>query len=1116
MAIFSFVEKNIYLLFSVMLLAFFAATTSAAESMPPRLLWVGEESTGIGVSRTDGRPGVYIQTQSLDDVAADNSRGVVWLGTRTAVMQYRQDGTEIFRHLINVSIPSSSSTAASVSSAVVTTQNTINSRVRLSLDPSDGLVWIGSGRELLKLSYDNQEIFRIGGFGGITGVSVDVSDGSCWVAEAHKITKYAPDGTALFSVPAGESISITALAADPGSHALWVGTEEGLGKIDALGQELFRTGDIAGIRDMEVNMATGSLWIVTVNEVHKYSKDNQKLLTVPLCPSSQQNNVSATATVSSGTVNRQTAQSSTCSAEFTAIAVDSVDNTVWAATKDTLFKGSDAGDLLLQVPGYINIRALDIGLPKIGITITEPVDGAVFEASPITVRGTITDPTATVEVNGVQATVTNLDFEAAGVALASGNNIITATATNRARQKATDTVHITHNTPDSGALLVCPEAYLEQQPHPPVAGCAQQVPLGHVHYERGYILGRVNDTDATVVVDGIPLISGGYIYNRGRILQAGWTDTFFWARMRLSGPDGPYPVTVTMTPEQGSQTAATVTFIKDTIAPNIAITSPPDGIVTNSPTITVTGTVDDPAAVVQLDSDGANIPVTNGTFSFPYNMRPGEGIQYIGVSATDPALNRSSVVISVIRDTTPPQISITAPGEGTVTNSQTVNIAGTIIDQNLGTATVTVNTGAAQPLTMSGSGFTGTAALTNGINALLFTATDRAGNNSTLSRTVILDQEPPTATVTGITANAVLTGTATITVTASDILSGIRSVALIVDGVIGTTLTQGPYTFSLETFTLTPGNHTVTIRITDGAGNVTEQNFAVTVQHQFGIQIVSPPTRTTINKSTALIRGTINYPANQEIGVAVNGVPAEQQGNTFAAIVPLQQGPNTITATATNLYGIHEQATITINTESIQEQVRFTANPASGIMTTKADGTTSFETTMAIETAITGTIVNYSYDTNGDGIAEQQGATLTQITASYRTPGLYFPTITVTDTLGNTYTDTGIVNVLDRNTVDALLKAKWEGMKGAVLAGSIETALNYFIDTSKDRYRTIFNQIGGEGLTAIFSAFTDLITASVGTIDAQYEAIRQENGSASAYAVLFVKDRNGLWKIRAF
>jgi hypothetical protein len=59
-------------------------------------------------------------------------------------------------------------------------------------------------------------------------------------------------------------------------------------------------------------------------------------------------------------------------------------------------------------------------------------------------------------------------------------------------------------------------------------------------------------------------------------------------------------------------------------------------------------------------------------------------------------------------------------------------------------------------------------------------------------------------------------------------------------------------------------------------------------------------------------------------------------------------------------------------------------------------------------------------------------------TALVSTPGLYVVTARVTDAAGAVYTDSSAILVMDKAGLDALLKAKWNGMKAALAAGNIE------------------------------------------------------------------------------
>ncbi len=1084
-----------------------------------RSLWVGEKKSLAALDLNTGNKVLELSVEHVEDIAVDNSREVLWVGTRKEIIQYSFDGSMIFLHPLKKEKTDQEcglSMSADSEGNATGNHSKDHPRIRLSLDPSNGSLWYAGGCDVVKLAQDGKELFRIAMPQQVIDISVDVSDGSCWVGRKHHLSRYSGDGVLLLGFVIDSDNRVTSLAADPLAHALWIGTQKGLIKVDSIGQELFRTEEPRDIQDLEGNTVTGSLWLVSKKDVYKYRQDGQKLFLIPLCP--RESNISTAGAVdgvSSQCSSETDGNHESCPGTLVTLAVDSLEDTCWVATKKTLFRLSNDGTVQMKIPGFHQIEAIDIGMAKLGITIIEPVEGAVFTIPSMTVRGTVSAPGGVVEVNGTPAVVNNFEFEASNIILSAGTNTITASVQNIAHQSAKDTVQVSYEPPVTGpSLLVCPEPYIEQQVHEPIGGCSQQVLIGRIHYNYGLVLGLVDYTVTSLIIDGIN-ITPGYFYNSygNRRMYGEWKGSLFWGVMYFVGSDGAYPVAVTAMDAQGKTISATVTFIKDMVPPKITITSPADGTVTNKQTIAINGVVDDPSAIVTDDQTGAIIPTMNGAFTYEFDMGPTEGIQWIFVRATDEALNRDFGGVAIIRDTIPPQISTILPAGGMYTNSQTIALAGTIADQNPGTVSVTVNSSLPQFLTVSGTSYSGTASLTNGSNILIFTATDLAGNNSVLSRTVIVDRDPPEVAIASPSPNSSLTGTAVFSATATDTLSGIQSVTILIDSKITGTLIQPPYDIFIDTFALTPGSHSITARAADKAGNQTETSVTVTIPHQFGVQITAPLSGTTINRTAAIIQGTITLPVGREIGVRVNGIPAEQQGTGFAAIVPLLQSQNTITATATNIYGIEEQAIITVNTDTAQEQVRLIVNPASGIMTVQAGGTTGFVTFMSIETYLTDTVESYVWDLNGDGSAEQSGDLLTQMTATYQIPGLYFPTVMVTDTMGNVYTESAIVNVLDRSAMGSLFRAKWEGMKTVLAAGDIESSLSYFLLPVRDKYRRMFTELGHQTLNSIFSSNYDLKLDTLSDREAECGALRLENGKSYSYPVMFIKDADGLWKI---
>jgi len=74
------------------------------------------------------------------------------------------------------------------------------------------------------------------------------------------------------------------------------------------------------------------------------------------------------------------------------------------------------------------------------------------------------------------------------------------------------------------------------------------------------------------------------------------------------------------------------------------------------------------------------------------------------------------------------------------------------------------------------------------------------------------------------------------------------------------------------------------------------------------------------------------------------------------------------------------------------------------------------------------------------------------VTASYQQTGLYLTAVEVKDTTGNSYTDTAIVNVVDRGEMDNIFKSIWNGMKAKLGSQDIEGAIGYFTTGSQGRY----------------------------------------------------------------
>ena len=131
------------------------------------------------------------------------------------------------------------------------------------------------------------------------------------------------------------------------------------------------------------------------------------------------------------------------------------------------------------------------------------------------------------------------------------------------------------------------------------------------------------------------------------------------------------------------------------------------------------------------------------------------------------------------------------------------------------------------------------------------------------------------------------------------------------------------------------------------------------------------------------------------------------------------------------------------------------------------------------------------------------------------TEGVYTFTATAQAADGHTYTDSIAITVINKAQLDALLKAKWEGMKVAMLAGNIEGAVGYFAESSQNSFRQHFTQLYTK-LSEIVADMGLLRMVRVREHFAEYDLRTTRNGTTYSFQVLFIHDLDGIWKIRSY
>jgi hypothetical protein len=175
----------------------------------------------------------------------------------------------------------------------------------------------------------------------------------------------------------------------------------------------------------------------------------------------------------------------------------------------------------------------------------------------------------------------------------------------------------------------------------------------------------------------------------------------------------------------------------DTSPPVFSITDPTSSeISTEINSFCIKGLVE-PEAKVLVNGNEATISNTSFEFSACVNLQPGDNI--VKVEAIDKAGNTTTKEIKItLIDTTPPEILINSPNDNFKSNENTIIVSGTVLDKESGINKVTVS-GNEISLSPYGS-FSYTVKLVEGDNKINIIASDKAGNQTTKTLSVIYEK----------------------------------------------------------------------------------------------------------------------------------------------------------------------------------------------------------------------------------------------------------------------------------------------------------------------------------------------------------------------------------------
>lgn len=342
--------------------------------------------------------------------------------------------------------------------------------------------------------------------------------------------------------------------------------------------------------------------------------------------------------------------------------------------------------------------------------------------------------------------------------------------------------------------------------------------------------------------------------------------------------------------------SVTVSLDQDAFSPN------DDGILED---VSAFYTLSEPADVmaVVLNSAGVTVrtlvnqqPESNGQHAVKWNGRDDsgqivpDGLYQIAVTAAATARqNEHSVPVKV--DTTAPTLQLAnLPNQELMTADSALTIEGST-DANV---TVLVS-GNPQPVPVDARGlFQATRQLSEGSNIFDIRAIDAAGNESIISREVILRTQPPELVLlepaenNGFVKNSLMTVRG---VTSSD-------ASVIINGNQATVNEEGQFLIDLV---LDEGENIIRVVASDPVGNQSSVERYINLSTTGPtITLSSVPDGLTVTDPSLRVSGQTS--PGVQLQVNGNPTPVDANGN-FSALVPLQGGNNRIVVTASDLAG---------------------------------------------------------------------------------------------------------------------------------------------------------------------------------------------------------------------
>lgn len=373
------------------------------------------------------------------------------------------------------------------------------------------------------------------------------------------------------------------------------------------------------------------------------------------------------------------------------------------------------------------------------------------------------------------------------------------------------------------------------------------------------------------------------------------------------------------------------------LLPAPALTIAAVSSITKSSVISLSGTVDEGAAVVVTNLTTAvagNATVTGSAWSFDAVL--GEGSNSLKVSAQKPQSAAANLTAAITLDTVAPALSVSALPNGSNAGDPIQNISGTVVDTS--STSLAVNGTAA---VLNGNAFSVPVTLLNGANKISVVAMDAAGNTTVDNRT--LNYYAGSGLVVTTPVDNTITASATTAI--SGTVAGSLTVA--VSG-MPVTIQDNAWSTSVD---LIAGTNTIEIIATDAVGNSSSVKRTITLDTtKPALAVTSPTQDVAVNVPNVLITGTVSDSTALSLDYSVNGsaVVVPVSGGIYSFNVDFAaEGNYPVTITAKDAAG--NSSTVVRNVIYDTTPPALSLNTVTGVMPEKLSGTVEAGSSVAVK-----------------------------------------------------------------------------------------------------------------------------------------------------------------------